>query len=124
VKTVIPSNQDGGPNVSSKDQIICLLNTNSEELRSRFGVRRIGLFGSYATGNARKRSDVDIVVAFDHHTYRAYYELTVYLEAMFGRKVDLVIERSIKPAIREHVLGQTIYAEAVDSVPAGHSPGN
>jgi predicted nucleotidyltransferase len=107
-----------------RHSILDILNREAPELRRRFGVRSIGLFGSYATGANRARSDVDILVELEEYTYRAYIDLLFHLEKAFGRKVDLVIARSIKPVIRDVILAETIYAEGLDTLPAGHYRGN
>lgn len=63
-------------------------------LRERFGVARIGIFGSAARGEDRPESDVDILVEFapGETTFRNFMELALYLEGFFGRRVDLVTE--------------------------------
>ncbi len=62
----------------------------------RFGVRRLDLFGSAATGNFDPaRSDLDFVVEFDAdsaHLFDRYFGLKESLEALYGRHVDLVSE--------------------------------
>ena len=47
-----------------KNEIIDIIKSNKSEMESRYGVRRVGLFGSYVKGRQRKKSDIDILVAF------------------------------------------------------------
>jgi len=76
---------------------------------SRFGVREIGVFGSFARGDQRADSDVDVLVDLTDHTFDGYMDLLFYLEGLFGRKVDLVPKDSIKPLLRKRILRETIY---------------
>jgi hypothetical protein len=108
----------------TRQSILDMLNHDLPELRQRYGVRRIGLFGSFATGHNRARSDVDILVELEQYNYRVYVDLLFHLERLLGRKVDLVIERSIKPAIREQVISETIYVEGINPVFQGYCSGN
>lgn len=61
------------------------------------GARRIGLFGSFARGEARDDSDVDVYVEFDdaQRTYDNFFALHERLETLLGRRVDLVTDKSL-----------------------------
>ena len=74
------------------------------------GVRKIGLFGSFKRGEARQKSDIDILVLLEKPTFDSYMEVKFYLEDLFGRKVDLVMEEAIKPRLRPYILGEVEYA--------------
>ena len=76
----------------------------------RFGVRRLGLFGSFARGQASRSSNIDFVVEFDKKSFDSYMELKAYLEKLFHRPVDLVIAETIKPRLRPGILNETVYA--------------
>ncbi|MBI5332796.1 MAG: nucleotidyltransferase family protein [Candidatus Aenigmarchaeota archaeon] len=80
---------------------------NRKEL-SKYGVKKIGLFGSFARQTQRKRSDIDILIKLDKPTFDNYIELKFMLEKMFHRKVDLVIEDNLKSGV-EHIKEETIY---------------
>jgi len=84
--------------------IIQTLERELETLRSRFGVKSLGLFGSIARGDASADSDVDILVEFDAPSFDHYMELKFHLEEILGRSVDLVLKGSLKPALRERIL--------------------
>lgn len=73
-------------------------------MRSRFGVKSLGLFGSIARGEASPNSDVDILVEFNAPSFDHYMDLKFYLEERLGRPVDLVLKGSLKPALRERIL--------------------
>lgn len=66
----------------------------------KFGVKKIGLFGSFAKKKQHKKSDVDILVTFENPTFDAYMDLKFMLERLFGRKVDLTIEKDLRPEFK------------------------
>lgn len=69
----------------------------------RFGVERLLLFGSAARGEATDASDLDFLVELSPKTFRNYMGLKLFLEARFGRPMDLVTVGSLKPALRGQV---------------------
>ena len=79
----------------------------------RYGVSRIGLFGSCARGTPGPTSDVDVLVEFADPfvTFDRYMDLKFFLEDLFGRPVDLVIRSTLKPRIRRTVEEETVYVE-------------
>jgi hypothetical protein len=88
--------------------IIQAINNRHEDMK-KFGVRKIGLFGSFCEGTPHKGSDLDFLVAFDEPTFDNYMDLRALLEKMFHKKVDLVIEENLKPALR-YVKKGALYA--------------
>ena len=94
--------------VSSKKDIKALI-SNNKELISSYGVRSIGLFGSFVRDQATPKSDVDILVEFQpgRKNYDNFINLAYYLENLFGRKVELVtpssLSRYLKPKIEKTV---------------------
>jgi hypothetical protein len=79
-------------------------------MRQRFGVKAVGLFGSFARGEPGVRSDVDILVEFSRPVGWEFVDVREYLEARLGRKVDLVTKRALKPQLRERILAEVKYA--------------
>ncbi len=96
----------------NKEEILQSLNENSEIIRG-FGVRKLGLFGSYARGNEKEASDIDFLVEFEKKTFDNYMDLKIFLERLFGCKVDLVIADVVKPRLRGPILEETIYAQGL-----------
>jgi|SRR6186997_3198162 predicted nucleotidyltransferase len=94
---------------SSSADILSLLNAHRDEIRA-LGATRLGLFGSFARGEARPDSDVDLLVELDRRTFDRYMDLKIFLEDLFGRKVDLVLADRIKPRLREQILAEVIDA--------------
>lgn len=80
----------------TKEQTIALLHQNKAFLATDYGVKRIGLFGSYAKGQPGERSDVDSVVEFERPIGLRFIELVEYLEAIVGRKVDVLTPAGIQ----------------------------
>lgn len=81
-----------------------MLSRSKEELRSRFGVTRLALFGSIARDTANRESDIDILVAFDGPaTSKRYFGVQFYLEDLLGRPVDLVTEKALRPELRPYI---------------------
>ena len=95
-----------------RDEIMNRLAEHGEELR-RHKVRRLGIFGSAARGELRPESDLDILVELEEKTFDGYMELKFFLEELFGRKVDLVLKETIKPALLSRILEETIYTEVL-----------
>jgi predicted nucleotidyltransferase len=78
------------PGHLTRDAILRRLRECYPDLSAKFGVRRIGLFGSFASETATKASDVDLIVDFERPTGLRFVELVEYLEALLGRRVDVL----------------------------------
>ena len=98
--------------IRNREEILSVIRDHRENIRS-FGVHRLGLFGSYASGNEHEASDLDFIVEFDQNTFDAYMGLKLFLEDLFKCKIDLVLSSSIKPRLRSTILGQTVYAQGL-----------
>ena len=83
---------------------INLLTQCRKELKKRFGVTKLLLFGSTVCDTATDDSDVDILVAFDGPaTSKRYFGLLFYLEDLLDCTVDLVTEKALRPELRPYV---------------------
>jgi len=73
----------------SFDEIKTIIKNHKDELREKYGVRRIGIFGSIVRGEAREDSDVDILVEFEagKATFDNFLGLVEYLERLLGKKL-------------------------------------
>ena len=88
----------------NRDRTIELLSQSKAELRDRFGVTRLALFGSISRNMAQSDSDVDILVDFDGPaTSKRYFGVQFYLEDLLGRPVDLVTEKALRPELRPYI---------------------
>jgi predicted nucleotidyltransferase len=82
--------------VLTKEKITEILHENYPYLAAEYGVRRIGLFGSYAKDTATDTSDVDIVVEFDRPIGFRFAEFAEYLESLLGKRVDVLTPGGIR----------------------------
>jgi len=95
-----------------REEVLKTLERDREAIR-RYGVRRLGLFGSCGRGEASKSSDLDFVVEFESKSFDAYMDLKAFLEGLFGCQVDLVLYDAIKPRLRERILKETVHASGL-----------
>ena len=89
------------------------LTENKEYFRKEFHVSKIGLFGSFARGEQRSDSDIDILIEIENDTQNIYdlkWELREYLQKKLNRNVDVCSEKHIKSFAKEMVLRDAIYA--------------
>jgi hypothetical protein len=88
------------------------LTRNKKNIEKNFGIKSIGIFGSFVKGEANAYSDIDILIEFqkDKETFRNYMGLKFYLEEELNRKVDIIIKDSIKPLIKSEILKEVVYA--------------
>lgn len=94
----------------SRDDILKILNAKQAEMRDRYSVVRIGLFGSYLHGKIKKNSDIDILVEFEKPTFDHYMDLKFYLEALLNNSVDLAISDTLKPRLKPSILKEVLFA--------------
>jgi len=91
------------------EEIRRALRAHLPELRERYGVKSLGLFGSYVRGEEGPRSDLDILVEFERApTFFRFIELEDELSQLLGLKVDLVMKSALKPRIGERILAEVI----------------
>ena len=79
---------------------------DEREKLALFGVKNIGLFGSFVRGSQTSLSDIDILVEFmpEKHTFDNFMEVAFLLEELLGRKVELVTTEALSPHIGPHIL--------------------
>ncbi len=95
----------------SLDEIKTILRAHKEELKEKYGVKEIGIFGSYVRGEATGESDLDILVEFDPDakiSLLEFVELENYLGDLLGLRVDLVEKSSLKPRIGKNILREVV----------------
>jgi predicted nucleotidyltransferase len=93
----------------TREEAITILRGRLEEIRRRFAVRSISLFGSVVRDEARHDSDIDILVVFDGKpTFDAFMDLEFYLEDLLGARVDLVTENALRPQVRRAIDGERV----------------
>jgi predicted nucleotidyltransferase len=88
----------------NKQVILTQLTGRMEEIRQRFSVKKLSIFGSVARGEASDSSDVDVLVAFDRTAnFDIFMDLKFYLEELLGMGVDLVTDKALRPQIRRAI---------------------
>jgi len=89
-----------------------ILKKHEEELKEKYKIKEIGIFGSYLRGEAKESSDVDILVEFKPDAKISlldFVELENYLSELLGVKVDLVERSALKQRIGKQILNEVIY---------------
>ncbi|QEJ99084.1 nucleotidyltransferase family protein [Treponema phagedenis] len=94
----------------AKKEIFNFLEYNKNILQS-YGVKKIGLFGSYVRNQQNKKSDIDILVEFhtNKKNYTNFINLVYYLEDNLNTKVDLLTVESLSPYIGNRILNEVEY---------------
>lgn len=95
----------------TKEQILDYLRNNKTDLMEKYGVIKIGLFGSYAREEQKENSDIDLIIELDKtkKDLKNFFSLKRKLENDLKIKVDIGLENAIKPKIRDRILKETIY---------------
>ena len=97
--------------MKSLEEIKNTLTKQKQELRQKYGITEIGIFGSYVRGEQKKQSDVDLLVKFEEPsnlTLLDFIRLENYLSEILGVKVDLVEKTTLKPRIGKRVLQEVV----------------
>ncbi len=97
-----PGNEREG---GEREEVLIALNEKFPAMKLLFGIRKIGIFGSFARGTMRPDSDIDIEVEFDKEadSWRNFIGLAGYLEDLLGRKVDLVTKRVLDDFLTDDI---------------------
>ena len=97
--------------ILTKKEIIQFIHTHRITIKS-FGVHRLGLFGSYVRNEQKEGSDLDFLVEFvsGQKNLKNYFGLMDWLEASFGKEVELLTQESLSPYIGPHIEKEVEYA--------------
>lgn len=79
------------------------------DLKKKYKIKQIGLFGSYAVGKETAKSDLDILVEFSRPIGWEFIDLKEYLEKSLKKEVDLVTKNALKPQLKNSILNQVVY---------------
>ena len=93
------------------DDIETILRKHKGELRERFGVSSIAIFGSYSRGEESELSDVDILVEFERPIGWEIVDLRDYLEELLGLPVDVITKNAAmsRKGLWEHIREDLVY---------------
>ena len=93
-----------------KSEIFDFLRANKDSIHS-YGVKKIGIFGSFARNTQQEESDIDILVEFEPEklNYDGFINLAYFLEDNLERKVDLLTTDGLSPYIGPKILEEVEY---------------
>jgi predicted nucleotidyltransferase len=93
----------------TREEILNELRRNREHIREEFHAEVVGLFGSYARGDQRDDSDIDVLVEFDDTANFLHLTgLGFFLEDLFGQKVDVAPRRSLRKELASRIMADLI----------------
>ena len=96
--------------IVTKSDVLTLVADHRHDLQ-RFGVKRLGVFGSFVRNEQGDTSDVDILVEFEagRKTFDNYMGLAFFLEDLIGRTVDLLTPDALSPFLGPRILREVEY---------------
>ncbi len=93
----------------TKNEIVLTLKQIKPVLYQEFAVKEIGLFGSFSSESNLEGSDIDLLVELERPIGWKFFTLELYLENIFGRKIDLVTKNALKEQIKDRILEEVQY---------------
>jgi predicted nucleotidyltransferase len=97
-------------NMKTFEKLKDILAEHKQEIKDRFKVEEIGLFGSYVRKEQKKKSDLDVLVSFSETIDLFMFgQLENYLSDILGVKVDLVMKDALKPRLKDSILNEAVY---------------
>ncbi|MFA5879626.1 MAG: nucleotidyltransferase family protein [Candidatus Margulisiibacteriota bacterium] len=96
-------------NIEKKEALIEKLMGLKSDLKQKYFVAKIGVFGSFARDEATVDSDIDLLVQFSKPVGFEFCALKLFLEEQMNRPVDLVTIKALRPQLTKDVLSEVIY---------------
>ncbi|WP_027340822.1 nucleotidyltransferase family protein [Halonatronum saccharophilum] len=93
----------------SKEEVERKLKELKPFLKREYKVKRLGIFGSYARGEAREDSDIDILIELSASIGWEFLDLKDFLEDYLNTEVDLVTMDALKPQLKDSILEDVVY---------------
>lgn len=96
--------------VSDKEDILSIIKDNQSDIES-FGVRKLGLFGSFVRKAQKSESDIDLLVEFypAQKNFDNFIHLSFFLETLLQHNVELVTSESLSPYIKPNIMKEVEY---------------
>lgn len=96
----------------TKKTILQKIKNNKEQIR-QFGISKVGLFGSFARGEQKKDSDIDLMVEFKNgkKSFQNFIQFSEYVEKILGKKVEVLTPQSVSPHIAPHLKDEVSYVQ-------------
>jgi predicted nucleotidyltransferase len=92
-----------------RDEILTTIKSLSDAIKKDYHAEVIGLFGSFARGEERASSDIDVLVRFDDEAdLFNFVGLSIFLEEKLGRKVDVVPNDTVRTELKEIIFKETV----------------
>jgi len=92
------------------EEIKEVLQKHKEEFRERYGLKEIGVFGSYIKGEQKEKSDLDILIELDKPIgFVRFMRLENTLSQLLGVRVEMVTRKALKPHIGKRILQEVKY---------------
>ena len=96
--------------MKSLNEISAILEQHKSEFEKKYKLKEIGIFGSYAKGQQKETSDIDILVEFDDAPdLLTFLELESYVEKILDIKADMVRKKALRPELRDDILRDVVY---------------
>jgi len=99
-----------GPKINTKSELTSTIITHQEDLK-KFGVMRLGIFGSFVNNNVSEKSDIDLLIDFnpEYKTLKNFIGLSNFLSQLTGRKIEIVTPQSLNKFIGKYILQEVEY---------------
>ena len=96
--------------IKTKENVLELIRSNQDKIRS-YGVRKLGLFGSFVRGEHKPESDIDLLVEFqqDKKSFDNFIQLAFFLEEILEHRVELITIDALSPYIGPHIIKEVEY---------------
>jgi hypothetical protein len=95
--------------MDTRDNILEKLKELKPLLQEDYSVKKIGLFGSFSDNSFSEDSDIDILIELERPIGWKYFTLEIFLENIFGRKIDLVTKNALKEQVKDQIIKQVKY---------------
>ncbi len=95
--------------MKNRESIQELLFSNKLDLKERFAIKTLSLFGSYVRNDQTENSDLNVLVEFEEApSFFEFIRIEIYLTNLIGVKVDLVMKNALKPNIGKQIIQEAI----------------
>jgi len=97
--------------IREKQDVLSIIKENHDRIQA-FGIKKLGLFGSFARRQQNPESDIDLIAEFEKgkKTFDNFIHLSFLLEDLLGHRVELVTVESLSPYLKPHIMKEVKYA--------------
>ena len=96
--------------VKTKQELIKKIQNAQEQIRN-YGVKRLGIFGSFVRNQPEENSDIDLLIEFypEQKNFDNFMDLAFFLQNLLGRKIEIVTPQSLSKYIGPYILKEVEY---------------